>query len=86
MSQIIVTVVDYLIIKVHTVVLIRGIGRKRCQVAQVSGSLGSGAHQITTHLVLIVILIGQFLHGLHDAIGIEYRVCLLVEGRVEQLA
>ena len=85
MSKIVVTVVDNLIIKVHAVVLVGGIGRERCQRLQVDGCFGCGLHQIATHLVLIVILIGQLLHGLHDAISIEDRVRLLVERSVEQL-
>ena len=85
MGQVVVAVVDDLIIKVHAVVLVGGISRERCQVAQVDSGLVSGAHQVTTQLVLIVILVGQLLQGLHDAVGIEDRVGLLVERRVEYL-
>ena len=85
MGQIVITVIDDLVIQVHTIVLVGGISRERCQITQVEGGFVSGRHQVTAHLVLEVILISQLLHSLHDAVSIEDRVSLLVEGRIEQL-
>ena len=85
MGQIIVTVVDDLVIKVHAVVLVGGIGRERSQVAQMQRGLAGRLHQIATQFILEEILVGQLLHSLHDTIGIEHGVGLLVERRIEQL-
>ncbi len=83
--QVVVTVVYHLVVKVHTVVLVRSVSRECCEVAQMCSGLGGRLYQVATHLVLIVILVSKLLHGLHDTIGIEDRVGLLIERRIKQL-
>ena len=86
MGQIVVAVVDDLIVEVHAVILVGGVGGERCQLAQVCRCFVGECDKVAAQLVLKVILISQLLHGLHDAVGVEDGVGLLVECRLKELA
>ena len=86
MGDIVVAVVDDAIVGVGRVVAVGGGGREVSQTAQHTVGILRGLHQVTTHLTLEYILVGNLLHSLKNAIGIEHGVGLLVELRVKHLA
>ena len=85
MGDIIVTVIDDTVVGIGRIVAVGRRSREVGQTAQHTVSVLRGLHQVATHLTLEHILVSNLLHGLKNAIGIEERVCLLVQCRVEHL-
>ena len=86
MGDVVVAVVDDTIVDVGRVVAVGRGGREVGQLAQVDVGVVCGVYELTPHLALEDVMVGELLHGLHDAEGIVDRVGLLRQLRVEDLS
>ena len=78
MCYVIITVVDYTIIYVCTIITIRSVSREIPQLTKIVIRVIGRIHQITLHLSLEDILVCQLLHCLHYTVCEEDGVGLLV--------